>query len=104
MGAIGRGFAAKVEKAVERSYHVPPYFPRRAASARATEGGAAGLGAWPTDPRFAPPDPPLRLLVGSAYGMKKAAEYREHAEQCRALAHRFAAAEHREALLKMADT
>jgi len=36
--------------------------------------------------------------------MKKAAEYREHAAQCRALATQMDRAEHREQLLQMAET
>lgn len=36
--------------------------------------------------------------------MKKAAEYREYAAQCRALAAQMDRAEHREQLVKMAET
>lgn len=36
--------------------------------------------------------------------MKKASEYREHAAECRALATRMAPGEHRDQLLKMAET
>lgn len=36
--------------------------------------------------------------------MKKASEYRQHAEECRALAERMQSGEQRDQLLKMADT
>ena len=36
--------------------------------------------------------------------MKKASEYRKHAEECRVLANRMAQGEHREQLLEMAAT
>jgi hypothetical protein len=36
--------------------------------------------------------------------MKKASEYRKHAEECRVLANRMAQGEHRDQLLEMAAT
>ena len=36
--------------------------------------------------------------------MKKASEYRKHAEECRLLAHRMEHGEHRDQLLEMAAT
>jgi hypothetical protein len=36
--------------------------------------------------------------------MKKASEYRRHAEECRALAHKLGHGEHRNQLLEMAAT
>jgi hypothetical protein len=46
----------------------------------------------------------LRARKPEAQGMSKVSEYRQHAKECRVLAHRSRSSQHRDMLLNMAAT